>query len=235
MKKEPDHYNANLMLGTAMREQGKSQQALEAYKKATTIEPETVYAWQGIISVHDKQGNKNHPDLLDAYKRVATFFEKEKNTQKFIENTIKLANLLISQQNVTKALKVIGRLAKSSGLNLEIAQMLVLLLNSTTSETRSKDDDELYTSALEVLVTETPQPAEETYRKFFSQLYRSGQYAKLAEKCLAIQDQWNFYYSPMEWICRLYLESQLDKTVLASTGGIEKITDKLFKLYPSSR
>lgn len=198
------------------------------------IDGNQVYAWQGIISVYEKQNIKYHVDLLDAYKRVATHFEKD-DKQKYVENTLKLANILISQQQGTKALKVIGRLAKTAGLSIEIAQMLVILLNNTTSETRSKDEDELYTQALEVLVTETPQPAEETYKKYFSQLYRNGYYAKLAQRCLAIQDQWNTYHSPMEWICRLYLESNIDKQELQSVGGVEKITDKLFKLHPSSR
>ncbi len=93
----------------------------------------------------------------------------------------------------------------------------------------------MYTDALEVLVTQTPQPAEETYRKYFSQLYRNRLYEKLAQRCIAIEDQWNYYYSPMEWICRLYLESNIDPQTLGSLGGIEKITDKLFKLHPSSR
>lgn len=207
---------------------------MEAYKKAVQVDGAQVYAWQGVISVYEKQNVKSHPDLLDAYKRVATHFEKD-DKQKYIENTLKLANILISQQDGTKALKVIARLAKSAGLNLEIAQLLVLLLNNTTSETRSPDEDGLYTDALEVLVTQTPQPAEETYRKYFSQLYRNKFYEKLAQRCIGIEDQWNYYYSPMEWICRLYLETNIDPQTLGSLGGIEKITDKLFKLHPSSR
>ncbi|CAL8143002.1 unnamed protein product [Orchesella dallaii] len=234
LKKEPENFQANLLLGTSFREQGKYQQALEAYKKSIQADGSQVYGWQGVISVYEKQNIKSHPDLMDAYKRVATFFEKD-DKQKYIENTLKLAHILISHQDNAKALKVIARLGKSVGLNVEIAQLLVQLLNTTNSSTRTKDDDELYTSALEVLVTETPQPAEETYRKYFSQLFRSEQYGKLALHCIGMQAQWNRFYSPMDWICRLYLESRIEHAQLVNIGGIEKITDILFKIHPSSR
>lgn len=76
LKKVPDHYQANLFLGTALKEQGKWGQAIESYKKATEIDPGQAYAWQGIILTYEKQGDKTHSDLLDAYKKVASFYEK---------------------------------------------------------------------------------------------------------------------------------------------------------------
>ncbi|ODM98483.1 Tetratricopeptide repeat protein 37 [Orchesella cincta] len=234
LKKEPENFQANLLLGTSFREQGKYQQALEAYKKAIQSDQTQVYGWQGVISVYEKQNIKSHPDLLDAYKRVATFFEKD-DKQKYIENTLKLAHILISHQDTAKALKVVGRLGKTVGLNVEISQLLVQLFNATSSNKRTTEEDELYTAALEVLVTETPQPAEETYRKYFSQLYRSQQYGKLALHCTGMQAQWNRFYSPMDWICRLYIESRIEHAQLVNIGGIEKITDILFKIHPSSR
>jgi tetratricopeptide (TPR) repeat protein len=63
-------------MGTALRELSKFSQSLECYKKATEIDPGQIYAWQGIILVHEKQGNKTHPDLLDAYKQIANFYEQ---------------------------------------------------------------------------------------------------------------------------------------------------------------
>ena len=72
----PNHYQAYILAGNAFREQSKWDQALESYKHATKIDPNSVYAWQGIILTYERQGIKNHSDLLDAYKKVATFFEK---------------------------------------------------------------------------------------------------------------------------------------------------------------
>lgn len=207
---------------------------MESYKKATKVDEKAVYAWQGIISVYEKQQIKQHTDLLDAYKRVATHFEKD-DKQKYLENTLKLVNILISQQDGMKALKVLTRLAKSIDMSVEIAQLIVQILNTTKSENRSAEEDQLYTQALDVLITETPQPAEETYRRFFSQLFRNGQYEQLANRCISLQSLWNTYYSPMEWLCRLYIEFRIDEVLFTNCGGVEKVTEKLFKLHPSSK
>jgi tetratricopeptide (TPR) repeat protein len=59
-----------------MLEQGKWAQSIESYKKAAEIDPKQIYAWQGIILNYERQNIKQHKDLLDAYKRVATFYEK---------------------------------------------------------------------------------------------------------------------------------------------------------------
>jgi len=76
LKKDQNNYYALVYLGAALLELGKTQQSLENYKKATQVDPKNILAWQGIIKFYEKQGIKCHSDLLDAYKVVATHYEK---------------------------------------------------------------------------------------------------------------------------------------------------------------
>lgn len=153
---------------------------------------------------------------------------------KYIESTMKLANALVSQKETKSALKVLTRLSKSVGLTLEIASLLVQLMNPTRSTDRSVEQNNVYTLALETIINESIQPPEEVFRKFFAQLNRAEEYEKLCTYCFKLQDKWNRFYSPMEWICRLYLEDKFVAPTGIQTMPMDLLTEKLFKLHPSS-
>jgi len=225
-----------LYLGTAFKETSKYQQSLEFYKKATEIDPSQIYAWQGIILVYEKQNIKNHPDLLDAYKRIATFYETTSDKQKYVENTKKLANVLISQGDTKGALKVATRLVKYLGndLDTEGALMFVNLLRETKWSTRSPEQNELFSLALETLIFEHSGVNEDLCKRYFTQLNNEKKYDDLVKSAIRLKDKWNSFSSPMEWLCRYYLEGRVTNQVLENAGGMDVITDKLFKLYPSS-
>jgi hypothetical protein len=66
---------------------------------------------------------------------------------------------------------------------------------------------------------DSPQPTEDLCRKYFTQLNNEKQYESLIRQALSMKDKWNTYSSPMEWLCRYYLEGRLDKSQLDSVGG----------------
>lgn len=145
-----------------------------------------------------------------------------------------MANVLISQNDSKGALKVITRLAKSHGVDLEIASMIETLLQGTKYDTRSPEQNELYLKALQTVVTESPKPTDDTCKKLFTQLNRSGAFEAVIAQAVGMKERWNFYSSPMEWLCRYYIEGRLDASTIQKTGSFDVVTDKLFKLYPSS-
>jgi hypothetical protein len=71
-----------------------------------------------------------------------------------VESTKKLANVLVSQEDKRGALKVVTRLAKflGSDIDLEVASMVVNLLRETRWETRTPEQNELYSNSLACLV-----------------------------------------------------------------------------------
>lgn len=140
----------------------------------------------------------------------------------------------MSQQDGKGALKVLSRLAKSHGVDLEMAGYIEILLGGTKYDTRTPDQNELYRQCLATIVTDAPKPSDDTYKKYFTQLNRSGDYDAVIRVATGMRDKWNFYSSPMEWLCRYYIEDRLKPGILEQIGSFESVTDKLFKLHPSS-
>lgn len=115
-----------------------------------------------------------------------------------------------------------------------MAGLAIQLLSATKYDTRTPDQNQLYTESLHTTVTESPKPSDDMCKKYFTQLNRAGSFEQVVRHAFGMQDKWNFYCSPMEWLCRYYIEDRLDSTMLAQIGSFELVTDKLFKLHPSS-
>jgi Flp pilus assembly protein TadD len=68
LRQFPEHPLAWINLGTACRNQGKSDDALVAFRQATTLKPELPAAWLYLGLCHRNQGN--HDDALAAYRQA---------------------------------------------------------------------------------------------------------------------------------------------------------------------
>ena len=76
LKAEPNNYTALVITGAAYSNQGKTQQCVEAYKQAINAQPDTIPAWQGLVQHYEKIGKSHHPDLVEAYKKIAGYHER---------------------------------------------------------------------------------------------------------------------------------------------------------------
>ena len=76
LKAEPNNYTALVITGAAYSNQDKTQQCVEAYKQAISAQPNNVPAWQGLVQHYEKIGKSHHPDLVEAYKRIAAYHER---------------------------------------------------------------------------------------------------------------------------------------------------------------
>ncbi|KAF7590726.1 Superkiller protein 3 [Aspergillus hancockii] len=66
VQKEPQNYHAGVFLGLALDKLNKTKDAEDAYLAAIRVKKDDKIAWQGIISVYEKQGNNK----LDAYREA---------------------------------------------------------------------------------------------------------------------------------------------------------------------
>ncbi|KAI9801653.1 MAG: Superkiller protein 3 [Piccolia ochrophora] len=62
------NYHANVFLGVALEKQGKDDDAERAYVRATEIKDAEALAWQGLVSLYEKQSTRQ----FDGYRRAST-------------------------------------------------------------------------------------------------------------------------------------------------------------------
>ena len=65
---------SNVFLGLALEKQDKNEDSEKAYKTAVEIKGKDALAWQGLITLYEKQAGKKIDDYHDAAFRVAEFF-----------------------------------------------------------------------------------------------------------------------------------------------------------------
>ncbi len=75
LRVSPDNYNALVLEGAALQHMHKYNQSLASFKKAASICPNSLLAYQGIVSHYEKQNIHKHDDLLEAYKNISRFYE----------------------------------------------------------------------------------------------------------------------------------------------------------------
>ncbi|CAI7577441.1 unnamed protein product [Penicillium glandicola] len=82
VKNDPNNYHANVFLGLANDRLNKNNDAENAYSAATAINPSDKTAWQGLISLYEKQGGCNHDGYHKAVIALGKIFadndEKER-------------------------------------------------------------------------------------------------------------------------------------------------------------
>ncbi|KAJ5816464.1 Tetratricopeptide-like helical [Penicillium robsamsonii] len=82
VKNEPKNYHANVFLGLANDRLNKNNDAENAYVAATSINPNDKTAWQGLISLYEKQGGCSHDGYHKAVIALGNIFadndEKER-------------------------------------------------------------------------------------------------------------------------------------------------------------
>ncbi|KAJ5270965.1 hypothetical protein N7505_006723 [Penicillium chrysogenum] len=82
VKNEPNNYHANVFLGLASDRLNKNNDAENAYFAATAINPNDKTAWQGLVSLYEKQGGCQHDGYHNAVIALGMIFaendEKER-------------------------------------------------------------------------------------------------------------------------------------------------------------
>ncbi|KAG8887667.1 hypothetical protein FRB98_009229 [Tulasnella sp. 332] len=80
---EPDNYNANVFLGVASLELGKMEESEQAYRKATTLNPDQFLAWQGLSKFYEKI--ESWVNLAATLERLMDIYTKSDDASKCAE------------------------------------------------------------------------------------------------------------------------------------------------------
>ncbi|KAH0543323.1 hypothetical protein FGG08_002386 [Glutinoglossum americanum] len=112
---DPQNYHANVFLGLARDKLGKYTEAAEAYEAATKIKGNDALAWQGLISLYEKQGGRR----VDEYRISA----------------VRLAEIYMEGDDRTRSQTVIDKFllfAKQNGTRSQYKQAIEILLPTST-------------------------------------------------------------------------------------------------------
>ncbi|KAI3154045.1 hypothetical protein CBS147325_1137 [Penicillium roqueforti] len=112
IKSEPNNYHANVFLGLASDRLNKNNEAEDAYSAATSINPDDKTAWQGLISLYEKQGGCNddgyHKAVIALGKIFADNDEQERCQDLINKYTKSMKNKGTSQHKHALELQIPG-------------------------------------------------------------------------------------------------------------------------------
>ncbi|KAI9676880.1 MAG: Superkiller protein 3 [Caeruleum heppii] len=138
---DPQNYHGNVFLGLAREKQQKHDASATAYRAATTIKPNDPLAWQGLISLYEKQGGRS----VDGYKEAA----------------VRLAEVYAEVDDKHKCQSVIDRYllyARDNGTTRQYKDALEVTLPTSsiyeTLEGRLPHPSHTYTRIAEIIETE---------------------------------------------------------------------------------
>ncbi|CAI4214707.1 unnamed protein product [Parascedosporium putredinis] len=95
-QKDPKHYIAHVFLGFSLEKKSQLEAAEKAYLAATSIQPESAQAWQGLIKLYEQQDKKKLAPYRDAAVKLATIYSQTDDLPKcrqVITQYIEFANL----------------------------------------------------------------------------------------------------------------------------------------------
>lgn len=71
------HFCSNVFLGRAYEKSGFNENSERAYKSATQSRPKEALAWQGLISLYEKQASKRLDEYHQAASSLAEIYVQE--------------------------------------------------------------------------------------------------------------------------------------------------------------
>ncbi|KAL8855339.1 MAG: hypothetical protein Q9178_008011 [Gyalolechia marmorata] len=74
LKEDPKNYHANVFLGLGLEKQSRNEESEQAYKAATLLKRNDPLAWQGLISLYEKQGDRKLDEYHDVASHLAAVF-----------------------------------------------------------------------------------------------------------------------------------------------------------------
>ncbi|KAI4091777.1 MAG: hypothetical protein LQ344_003881 [Seirophora lacunosa] len=114
LKEDPQSYHASVFLGLALEKQSRNDESEKAYTAATIVKANDPLAWQGLISLYERQGGR----MLDRYHEAAS----------------RLAHLFMDVDDKTRCQTVVDKytdLARKCGSRTQYKHSLEILLPGT--------------------------------------------------------------------------------------------------------
>ncbi|KAJ5965506.1 hypothetical protein N7481_012220 [Penicillium waksmanii] len=97
VQQDPKNYHGNIFLGLAYDKQNKTEEAEQAYLAATRIKDSDRTAWQGLVTLYEKQGNSKLDPWHDAALRLAQIFADGNDMHRCQDTIDKYTNIARSR------------------------------------------------------------------------------------------------------------------------------------------
>ncbi|KAF4989405.1 hypothetical protein FGRMN_9130 [Fusarium graminum] len=89
LEKDSKNYQAHIFLAFALDKKDRLDQAQESYRSATWLRPQEAQAWQGLVKLFEKQGNKKLVDYQQAVVNLAQIYRDAEDMYKSQDAVIK--------------------------------------------------------------------------------------------------------------------------------------------------
>lgn len=222
LKSDRKNYQALVMFGRASQELEKYEDSKKVLLLASSVDPDSPVAWQGLAALCDKQGDIfTIEESITIYTRLRDIV---KDDNEKVDSTFrKIASLYLKKEEPLNSAKVLHELVNLlTEKNLKasawksIIEVLTPIKNPIEAETK------LLQESLEATLNDSVLGAnEKNYQVYLRLLYNSGQLELAVSAARAMAAVFPTAY-PLEWIARLYVETTADPKPGEATFPIEK-------------
>ncbi|SLM37046.1 Tetratricopeptide-like helical domain [Lasallia pustulata] len=113
---DPQSYHANVFLGLGLDKQDKNDDSAKAYKAAIQIKQNDPLAWQGLITLYEKQAGKHIDDYQDAAVHLAELFMEADDKHRCQSVVDKFTGFVKKHGNRTQCMRGLSMLLPTSSL-----------------------------------------------------------------------------------------------------------------------
>ncbi|KAA0197853.1 hypothetical protein HAZT_HAZT004654 [Hyalella azteca] len=241
LKHDRNNYQALVMFARACQEQGKYEDSKKALLLASSVEPDTPVAWQGLAALFDSQPQLSTPsESIKVYGKLVAVFDSGQKHMAFLRKLATAYENAGEALNAADTLLKLLPLAKDEDKNdgKEIAQCVVNVL-SPIQNTLSPDWLQNLLGMVKALLSDSVLGSNErNYQLYLSLCHKLEDRVELLAAARIMYSLFKTAY-PLEWIARVFVEDHLpwkshsSDSILLWSDCDASIT-KLFDMYPAT-
>uniref|UniRef100_T1IWR9 Tetratricopeptide repeat protein 37 n=1 Tax=Strigamia maritima TaxID=126957 RepID=T1IWR9_STRMM len=238
LNSDKSNYNALVFVGAAAQELNDIEKAEKSFKKAVSVQPNQLLAWQGWCALCEKSTNPSHKsELLIIYEKLVAL---QSDADKKFELTSKLAQLYLERKEFDKTLKVLQSqytiVSDDSAKKSQVDQAIVKVLSSENKI--CEENENLMKSTLKNIFSSDNEFDIEARKLYLTEYIKLLLKENDAELCLKksqkLIDLDPELIYPHRVICTLYLNAVAREKNLEITN-IGHVVEKLLSLDSTNR
>merc|ERR1719180_231752 len=226
-----------------MAEQGHSDKAVQAYKRATDQCPDQSEGWKGLAKFYEQQqqeaegkmDEKSKRDYIEVLLKLQDFTLED--LSKYCDTCAKLANLQVEVGNFESAVATLQQQQEACKEDAEMfreaCQALVSLLSS--QPVLAEEQNSLLLETLSALITDSQTPTNLEHSKLrLRLLYKLRKPGEALDAAKAMSKIWPDNVYPLEWLCKIHIERASGTLEVEEMDDAEGVYRRLQKLAPTS-
>ncbi|KAF2364216.1 Tetratricopeptide-like helical domain [Trinorchestia longiramus] len=241
LKHDRSNYQALVMFARACQEQSKFEDSKKALVLASTVEPDTPVAWQGLATLFDLQPQLSTPaESIKVYGKLIKLFDSGPKHIAFLRKLASAYESAGEAINAADTLSELLFLVKDEDKNSEkeIAQSIVNIL-CPIQDTLNEERLQQLLQTVKTLLSDSVLGNNETnYKLYLSLCHKTGDRAELLTAATKMAALFRTAY-PLEWIARVFVQDHIPwmhhtSESQLSWSDCEASLFHLFELYPAT-